>query len=294
MIALVALLNLALAVLVGATLAGSWLSGQSSGWAGAAAARARVTARRAAALTLLASVLVLWFQVAVMTELPLLAAAPAVVAVLSGSHYGLSWLAGCIALVLILALQASGRRAVGPAIAGALVVFAVSRSLVSHAVMDGDLSWSVAMESLHLLLISAWIGMVLLAGWVVLARPAGHAPADLDSCRRYAATLSRAASLALAGILLTGGFNAWRAMSDIDQLVTTNWGLNLTAKLVLVVLAVVLGAINRWRLVPALMRGPDSDHACRRFVLNLRLEGVVLMLALIAAALLSAGSPPGD
>jgi putative copper resistance protein D len=295
-IALVALLNLALALLVGATLAGSWLAGPSSGWAGTAARQLRATARIAAILTLLASVLVLWFQVAVMTELPLLAAAPAVVAVLTGSHYGISWLAGCAALIALIALLVSGWRgiAINVAIVCALAVFAISRSLVSHAVMDGDLSWSVAIEAVHLLLISGWVGMVLVAGWMVLARPPGTRSDDLANCRRYADTLSRASMLAVIGIVLTGAFNAWRAMGDITQLVTTDWGLTLTAKLVLVGSAIALGAINRWWLVPALMTDPDSDRACRRFALNLRIEGVVLMLTLVAAALLSAGSPPGD
>ncbi|MDY7573245.1 copper resistance D family protein [Actimicrobium sp. CCI2.3] len=291
MIVLVALLNLALSVLVGATLAGSWLAGQPSGWAIAAARQAHGTARIAAGLTLLASLLVLWLQVAVMTELPLLSAAPAIVAVLSESHFGLCWLAGLAALVLILVLQSFHRQ--GAAMACALLVFAVSRALVSHAVMDGDLSWSVASESLHLLLISAWVGMVLVAGWIVLARPAAT-PADIDSCRRYARILSRGALLAFAGLLLTGVFNAWRAMSEVGQLVTTSWGLTLSAKLILVGIAVTLGAVNRWHLMPALLDGPDEDTARRRFVLNLRIEGTVLILAVIAAALLSADSPPGN
>ena len=296
MIALVALLNLALALLVGATLAGSWLAAHSSGWASTTTRQVRTTARIATVLTLLASVLVLWFQVAVMTELPLLAAAPAAMIVLTGSYYGMSWLAGCAALIALIVLHASGWRgiAIDIAIACALAVFAVSRSLVSHAVMDGGLSWSVAFETVHLLLVSGWVGMVLVAGWSVLARPPGTMAADLASCRRYANTLSRAAMLAVIGIVLTGAFNAWRAMGDITQLVTTDWGLTLTAKLVLVGSAIALGAINRWWLVPALMTDPDSDRACRRFALNLRIEGVVLMLTLVAAALLSAGSPPGD
>ncbi|MEB0135379.1 CopD family protein [Actimicrobium sp. CCC2.4] len=299
MIALVVALNLALAVLVGASLASTWLAGQTSGWAIAAARQVHTTARIASVLTLLASVLVLWFQVAVMTELPLLAAVPAVILVLSGSHFGLCWLAGCAALVAIIVLQASSRHGaghpvVGTGIACALLIFAISRALVSHAVMAGDWSWSVAIETVHLLLVSAWVGMVLVAGWIVLARSPGTTLADLGSCRRYANTLSLAAMLALVGIVLTGAFNAWRAMGDITQLVTTNWGLTLTAKLVLVGGAIVLGAINRWWLVPALLDGPDSLKACRRFAINLRIEGVVLILALIAAALLSAGSPPSD
>ncbi len=292
MIALVALLNLALAVLVGATLAGSWLAGQPSDWAIAAARRAHGTARIAAGLTLLASLLVLWMQVAVMTELPLLSAAPAVLAVLSVSHFGLCWLAGFAALVLVIVVQTSGRQTA--VVACALAVFAVSRALVSHAVMEGDLSWSVAIESLHLLLISAWVGMVLVAGWIVLTRPMGAMAADLDSCRHYARILSRSAMLAVAGIVLSGVFNAWRAMSEVGQLVTTSWGGVLSVKLILVGIAIALGAINRWHLVPALLDGPDQDKARLRFVLNLRIEGALLILTVIAAALLSAGSPPGD
>jgi putative copper resistance protein D len=299
MIALVALLNLALAVLVGATLAGWWLAGQPSGWAIAAARQAHVTARFAGVSTLLASVLVLWFQVAVMTELPLMAAAPAVLAVLSGSHFGLCWLTGCAALLTIIVLQAfnqhgAGQHVIGTGIACALAVFAVSRALVSHAVMEGGLSWSVASESVHLLLVSAWVGMVLVAAWIVLARPPGTTSTDLDSCRRYTRALSLAATLALAGIVLTGIFNAWRAMGEISQLVTTSWGLVLSAKLALVGIAVAFGAVNRWRMVPALLDEPYDDKARRQFVLNLRLESGVLILAVVAAALLSADSPPGD
>jgi putative copper resistance protein D len=63
----------------------------------------------------------------------------------------------------------------------------------------------------------------------------------------------------------------------------------------MVVLAVMLGGFNRFIVMPPLLsglRGNNSVPALRTFTLVLRVEAVLLLGVLVAAAILSATSPP--
>lgn len=78
---------------------------------------------------------------------------------------------GCMALLVLLQLRGTVSARWTLASATILVGFALSRSLVSHAVSAGMVSWPVAIETAHLLLISAWLGEVLIAGLIMLRAP---------------------------------------------------------------------------------------------------------------------------
>jgi putative copper export protein len=71
----------------------------------------------------------------------------------------------------------------------------------------------------------------------------------------------------------------------------------LTIKLFLVMIAIGLGAINRFRVLPQIVGGSrlkqdhDESAALRRFVRILTTESLVLLVAIIAAAVLSCVAP---
>jgi putative copper export protein len=66
----------------------------------------------------------------------------------------------------------------------------------------------------------------------------------------------------------------------------------LDVKLGLVAAAVALGSFSRIVVMPALLATTGSPSPWRRFTGVLRLEAVVLLAALVAAALLANGEPP--
>jgi putative copper resistance protein D len=293
------LLNLSVAGLVGAAAAGLWLRRTVSPWAGALSVRLHGAMKGAALAAALAYVAVLWLEAAAMAEVPPAAAFPAVQSVITATHYGLAWMIGAAAL-LVLGLTLMRRESRGPVPSLvrllALATFLYSRSMVSHAAAGGDFAWGVAADWVHLLLVSVWVGEVLVAGLAALRTE----PADPQSRRECAAdvqALSRSATIALAGIVLTGAFSAWRGLGAIGNAFGNPYATTLLVKLALVLCAAALGGLNRFLVMPALLdqlrqAAPPRQGAGRRFALILRLEAVFLAGALVAAVFLGSTSPP--
>jgi len=85
-----------------------------------------------------------WLQVAVMIGSPFAEAGPAVIAVLTQSHYGVAWSVGFIgALLATLSRIADGRGL--PLFAARLVAWAAGKAAASHAADAGDFSAREAM-----------------------------------------------------------------------------------------------------------------------------------------------------
>jgi putative copper resistance protein D len=291
--AVTATLNLGVALAAGAALSAGWLAGQPSAWAASRMLRLRAAALGGAIVAIAASAVLLWLEAAAMAEVPLANAGPAVVSVLSATHYGLAWMIGIAALTAAaLAAALFAKRLARAILMLALAVFLYTRSMVSHAAGDGDLSWAMASDWLHLVLISLWVGAVLVAGWISLPQPDGG-----RDRARYIESLSASATLALAGIVATGLFAAWRNVGSIDRLSGNPYGDTLLLKLALVALAAALGALNRFVFMPPLLAGlndgkPAPCVPARCFLLILRVEGLALAGVLLLAAMLGASAPP--
>jgi putative copper resistance protein D len=215
------------------------------------------------------------------------------------THYGHAWLVGIAALLAVAAV--SGRSKLPKNLtktAGAgLALFALSRSLVSHAAAQGDVTLAVAIDWTHLVLVGLWAGIVFVSSWVLL-QPLRLASDRLDAAS-WIARLSMTATLALAGIVVTALANTWRSTEGaIGQLVGSPYGTVLFIKLALVLAAAAMGAFNRFRVLPALLSNlrTSSSNAARgaaRFTRTLQVEAAVLVAVLVAAAFLSSSSPPG-
>jgi putative copper resistance protein D len=98
-------------------------------------------------------------------------------------------------------------------------------------------------------------------------------------------------------IVVTGIFNAWRGVGSLADLLGSAYGNTLLLKVALVAVAVVLGGLNRFRIMPRLLAALQSPHgpvapSQQRFVQVLRIEAVILFAALVAAAVLSSSPLP--
>ncbi|MCG2583916.1 CopD family protein [Massilia sp. TS11] len=268
-----------------ALMAGAWLAqARAPGWAD----RARRAIGRTAALgwgiSLAAAMAGLWSEAASMADVGFTEAGPAVQQMLSTTHYGRAWTVATLALFGALPWVLRTRPRL-PALA-ALAVYAYARSLFGHAGADGDWTWQAASAAVHLLLISVWCGEVLLTGWVVLR---GDTPAPTFAS--YLAAVSRSATWALAGLVLTGLANGAFVSGFAPFSLSGAYQTLLLAKLALVAAAALLGGANRFLLLPRLDTSPRARRLC---LLILRGESLLLLATLVMASILAATPPHPD
>ena len=291
-------LNLVLAVAVGAAMATLWLASGTTAWSAAQLRRLRHVRICATFVAIAALGSLLPFVSASMAEVPIAEAGEAMSTMLGESHFGLAWKVGIGALLaaaLAAVVPISGQR-LGHVTRANLLALAAglyTRSMVSHAAADGDLSAAIVMDWMHLCLISVWVGEVFIAGFITLNGIVPDHAAERAEADRYIESLSSSATFALAGIVVTGLFSVWHNLGGIAGLAGNAYGSVLLFKLALVALAALLGGFNRLLVMPSLLASLREPHASapmalRRFTLILRIEALVLLAVLVAAAILSA------
>ncbi|WP_394780941.1 copper resistance D family protein [Undibacterium sp.] len=294
-------LNLAMALSVGSNLTLVWAARDKSAWMAGELRRLRLATIVAVFIAIAASMALLWMEAAAMAEVDLLAAGQSVAMLVADTQYGHAWLCGMVFLVLgagAALLPSRRQNGTSSAMAGLLctLVFFYTRSMTSHAAGDGALTLAVFADWVHLSLISLWVGEVLVAGFFVLPKHPRVEGENRQSCGAYLQALSSSATISITGIMLTGIANSVHNLSSVGELSGNPYGNALLLKLALVLVAASLGGANRFFVMPSLLvqlHGSSSNlPALRRFVLILKIESLVLVLALIVAAVLSATSPP--
>ncbi|WP_371763415.1 copper resistance D family protein [Massilia sp.] len=297
-----ALLNLAVAVLTGATVSRLWLGKDVSSWTEVRRQLVRSAAIAGAVVALAANVVWLWFESAAMAEVPLTEAAGATWSMLTSTHLGLASSIGIAGLAVATAgAVLRGSRSSGPALLtlAGLAVFWYTRSMVSHAASDGDFSLRLLADWVHLGLISLWVGEVMLSGGVMLRTTGSMNPADRRARAAYVESLSSSATFALTGIFVTGLYASWRALGGFQDLFGNPYGNTLVAKLLLVGVAAMLGGFNRFFVMPPWLTSESAGNAApprlpTRFKRIIWIEAVVLLAVVMLAAYLASTSPPGE
>jgi len=297
-----ALLNLGLAWIVGVLTSRFWLKKGTGHWHDAVLGR--LSSSLTAALLVCASgtVLSLWAAAANMADVGWLDAGPAFVDMLAATHYGHAGMAalGILLLAMLIhwRLACSARGAPGAVIIPVLVVlFAVARVSTGHAVEQGAMGIPAVVELFHLLFMALWAGIVFVGGWVVLPSAAGDTSSSHTMVTYYLKSLSSWATAALAVIVATGVYNACRVLGSTRDLIESEYGHDLVFKLCFVLVAIGLGAINRFHGLPAILSltatQANARPALRRVIRILRVESIALLLVMAAAAVLTSSAPPG-
>jgi copper transport protein len=171
----------------------------------------------------------------------------------------------------------------------------VCRAMGAHAAAVDGSRVGVAFDAVHLFAAAVWIGGVL--AFAVALWPAGslHASGSRVLARECGRPLAWSAGLGLAVLTATGLYAARLQIMSVDGLLTTSYGNTLLAKTALVLAIALLGVANA-ALLRSLSRGLQSRGRgiLRRIGLPrlLLAEGAVGLLALLAAAVLTASSPP--
>lgn len=274
---------------------------------------ARGALRRLLGLALLlffiASLLELLLRTADMSGQPLNEAYTEFSTVLLKTHYGHFWLWRCGALILAAAAWALSlrpaalRRAASLAfVALAAVVWALSAA--GHAGDDGVLTVANFANGLHILGGLLWGGGILAAMLIILPRLIRDDAGPLVA--QCSLRLSALAAVALALVIIPGVYNAWLQIGSWHGLWSTTYGRILVIKVLLVMIMAALGALNRYRYVPALQRHaglPEprtfipltrllrKDVPASSFLVSLRVEAGLLLTVLLLAAALSQQVP---
>ncbi len=204
--------------------------------------------------------------------------------VLTRTHFGAIWIARAAALALLLIASASrapGARAASLALSGCV---ALTSSLTGHAADFGDLSPSVVVDWLHGVAAMAWTGG--LFGLVLTMGRARDAwPTELVgfTARRF----SRLAGYCVLVVLASGIYNTWVQVPSFAALRTTTYGAALSVKIVLALAIVVIGAINRYRVLPRL----DAKGTSVRLSRLIAREALIAVIVFGCTAVLAESTP---
>jgi putative copper resistance protein D len=177
--------------------------------------------------------------------------------VLFRTHYGGVWLVRIAALVLlsVALLGARRRRDTKTFLCVSLVIgliIAATRSASGHASDAGDFSIPEIMDWLHLVAASVWGGGLMVLFAAILPKLKGPEEKIAPVVAGVAGRFSTMVGIAVGFIALTAIYNLWIEVRSIEALVKTPYGLAVTAKIVLFVIVINFGALNRYVTVPLL------------------------------------------
>jgi putative copper resistance protein D len=191
----------------------------------------------------------------------------------------------------------------------ALTAIAATLSASGHSGDDGLLSPANIANSLHVIGGLLWGGIIIASISVIFpfllrAKEPLRELAAVVSLR-----LSTLAGAVLAVVLLPGLYNAWLQIGAWHGLWATLYGRLLVAKIALVGGMIILGAVNRYRYLPAIQRhaghpeprilltlpryfrASDEATSIPSFRRTLQVEGLLLIAVLTLAAALSQQTP---
>jgi copper transport protein len=155
--------------------------------------------------------------------------------------------------------------------------------LVGHAAGPSPLrSVNLFVQWLHLLAVGAWIGGL---AWLLAGLRGKERPGQLASAVRF----SKLAAPLLGLVAVTGLSRALHLAGGWRGLLDSGYGRFLDLKVALFLGLVALGAMNRYRILPALASGARRLDALRR---NVRGE-VVLAVCIFAVTAVLSQLPPG-
>ncbi len=192
------------------------------------------------------------------------------------STVGLIESARVLLAVLAFWAVASGRR--GLALLFGMICLGVSGAIGHSAAIDP--MWAIPAKIVHLIAASIWLGGLLWLGWTFRR--------DITAFRIEA---RRVSSTALIAVLVVAGSGIGQALLFLDwpgDLLTTDYGQLVSAKISGLVILILLGAYNRFSLVPNL----DDSRKGRKLSRSVSQEVVVMLAILVISGFLANVPPP--
>lgn len=173
-----------------------------------------------------------------------------------------------------------------PALGGAVLIVA-SFWFDGHTVSKGFRPLHALVNSVHVAAGAVWVGGVVSMAAVLWMRSLRGEPLrGVEMVLRF----SKIATIALAAVLAAGAVMAFLILDSLSELTGTEWGKILLLKSAAVGLAIIGGAYNHFRLLPALEADPNSTELHTELRSTVTAEAIVLVFAVIVTAWLVAAA----
>ncbi len=235
--------------------------------------------------------------------------------VLFRTHYGVVWLVRVGALLLLAisktAVKYRDTRTFLFFMLALVMVVSMTSSATGHASDAGDLSLPEIMDWLHLLAACVWGGGLMVLSTSVLPDLTGRRETSPSLISTAARRFSAMAGIAVGTAAITALYNAWKYVGSIDALLGAAYGWTVTAKIVLFLVLINLGAFNRYVSVPLLQEwagaslegkgiftrkalqffprlqlNGNGNRIASRFMRLVKVETILLIGVLLCAAML--------
>jgi copper transport protein len=173
-----------------------------------------------------------------------------------------------------------------PALGGVVLILA-SFWFDGHTVSKGFRPLHALVNTVHVAAGAVWVGGVVALAAVVWGRYRHHEPMRIVE---LVVRFSKIATIALASVVAAGGIMAFLVLDSLGELTGTSWGQILLLKTVAVGLAVVGGAYNHFRLLPALEADPESPKLLAELRSTVTAEAIMLVFVVTVTAWLVAAA----
>ena len=210
--------------------------------------------------------------------------------ILSSTHQGMLWklnILAMLALFVTIGATRHRRRNVIYAAAICLCIIAFVKAASSHAGDDGDFSLLELTQWLHILATALWAGAIIVTGLIAVPSLA-RAGSDNETIWQHLQNISTIATCAIIVILATGIYTGDRELAGpLSTLWSSTWGKILTAKIIIVLVALTLGASNRFLCLA-------KNFSTDRITLSSRLlkfEAITMLIILTLSGWLGNTSP---
>jgi copper transport protein len=150
-----------------------------------------------------------------------------------------------------------------------------------HTVSKGIRPLHAIANSVHVVAGSVWMGgVVAMAAVMWMRHRRGVAPRALELVVRF----SSVAAVALGAVIVAGLIMAVSVLDSVGELTGTEWGQVLLLKTAAAGLAMVGGAYNHFRLLPALEADPDSPVLHEQLRSVITAEAIMLSFVVVVTA----------
>ncbi|MGK0274157.1 MAG: copper transport protein [Ilumatobacter sp.] len=173
-----------------------------------------------------------------------------------------------------------------PALASTVLIIA-SFWFDGHTVSKGFRPLHALVNSVHVAAGAVWVGGVVTMAGVVWSRYRSHRPMRVVE---LVVRFSKIATIALASVVVAGGFMAILVLDSFGELTGTPWGKILLLKTAAVGLAMIGGAYNHFRLLPALEADPESPELLTDLRNTVTAEAIMLVFVVAVTAWLVAAA----
>jgi putative copper export protein len=203
--------------------------------------------------------------------------------VLALTKFGRLWIARFVMLGLALLISGAGGR--GATITRAVLALgvALTTSLTGHAADWGDLSWSVAIDWIHVVAATTWTGGLIGLTLIMFTQEGEWTDGVLGAAARR---FSRLAGWCLLTVVVSGTYSTWLQVRQLSSMWTTAYGRILGAKLLVALVLASCGAINRYRVLPRLVSGATVSTAASGFRAYVGLEALLAVVVFACTAVL--------